>query len=146
MEGGLSASFEKFVIDCEMLQQIIYAQRPITVDAATLALDAIAEVGPHGHFLDVRTHKSAIVTRFIRRYCRIGAIMKHGLMMAACGRISGRKHIIKRYLMNMWPRQWIARIATSLPILSRAERLKVARQRIFNKGAGSVGSKKRAFI
>ena len=50
MEGGLSASFEKFVIDCEMLQQIIYAQRPITVDAATLALDAIAEVGPHGHF------------------------------------------------------------------------------------------------
>ena len=51
MEGGLSASFEKFVIDCEMLQQIIYAQRPITVDASTLALDAIAEVGPHGHFL-----------------------------------------------------------------------------------------------
>ena len=35
MEGGLSASFEKFVIDCEMLQQIIYSQRPITVDAST---------------------------------------------------------------------------------------------------------------
>ena len=50
MEGGLSASFEKFVIDCEMLQQIIYAQRPITVDVSTLAIDAIAEVGPHGHF------------------------------------------------------------------------------------------------
>lgn len=50
MEGGLSASFEKFVIDCEMLQQIIYSQRPITVDTSTLALDAIAEIGPHGHF------------------------------------------------------------------------------------------------
>ena len=50
MEGGLSASFEKFVIDCEMLQQIIYTQRPIQVDASTLAVDAIAEVGPHGHF------------------------------------------------------------------------------------------------
>ena len=50
MEGGLSASFEKFVIDCEMLQQIIYAQHPITVDASTLAIDAIAEVSPHRHF------------------------------------------------------------------------------------------------
>ena len=50
MEGGLSASFEKFIIDCEMLQQIIYAQRPIEVNAASLAVEAIAEVGPHGHF------------------------------------------------------------------------------------------------
>ena len=50
MEGGLSASFEKFIIDCEMLQQIIYAQKPIIVDVATLAVSAIDEVGPHGHF------------------------------------------------------------------------------------------------
>ena len=33
-----------------MLQQIIYSQRPITVNTSSLALDAIAEVGPHGHF------------------------------------------------------------------------------------------------
>ena len=50
MEGGLSASFEKFIIDCEMLQQIIYTRRPTQVDESTLAVDAIAEVGPHGHF------------------------------------------------------------------------------------------------
>jgi trimethylamine--corrinoid protein Co-methyltransferase len=50
LEGGLAASFEKFVIDCEMLQQIIYTQRPIVIDESTLALDAIATVGPHGHF------------------------------------------------------------------------------------------------
>ena len=50
MEGRLSASFEKFILDCEMLQQIIYTQRPIQVDESTLAVDAIAEVGPHGHF------------------------------------------------------------------------------------------------
>ena len=49
-ECGLLASFEKFIIDCEVLQQIIYAQRPIQVDETTLAVDAIAEVGPHGHF------------------------------------------------------------------------------------------------
>jgi len=50
MEGGLSASFEKFIIDCEMLQQIIYAQRPIEISPASLAVDTIDEVGPHGHF------------------------------------------------------------------------------------------------
>ena len=50
MEGGLSASFEKFVIDCELLQQIIYSNRPIPISPDDLALDAIAEVGPFGHF------------------------------------------------------------------------------------------------
>ena len=50
MEGGLSASFEKFVIDCEVLQQFLYANRPISIGQDDLAIDAIAEVGPFGHF------------------------------------------------------------------------------------------------
>ena len=50
LEGGLSASFEKFVMDCEMLQQVIYTQKPISVTADDLAVDAIKEVGPDGHF------------------------------------------------------------------------------------------------
>ena len=50
LEGGLSASFEKFVIDCEMLQQIIYAQKPLPFSEDDLALEAMREVGPHGHF------------------------------------------------------------------------------------------------
>ena len=50
LEGGLSASMEKFVIDCEMLQQIIYTQKPIPFDADDLAFEAMQEVGPHGHF------------------------------------------------------------------------------------------------
>ena len=33
-----------------MLQQIIYAQNPIPLEAADLALEAIADVGPNGHF------------------------------------------------------------------------------------------------
>ena len=32
LEGGLTASFEKFVIDCEVLQQIIYTQQSIKID------------------------------------------------------------------------------------------------------------------
>ncbi|MBL09520.1 MAG: methyltransferase [Acidiferrobacteraceae bacterium] len=51
MEGGLTASFEKFVIDCEMLQQIAYYHQPIPVSEDDLAVEAIKEVGSTGHFL-----------------------------------------------------------------------------------------------
>ncbi|MCP8940208.1 trimethylamine methyltransferase family protein [Alsobacter sp. SYSU M60028] len=50
LEGGLTASFEKFVMDVEMLQLFASFLRPEPVDAGSLALDAIAEVGPGGHF------------------------------------------------------------------------------------------------
>jgi trimethylamine---corrinoid protein Co-methyltransferase len=50
LEGGLTASFEKLVIDAEMLQMIAEYLQPIVIDDDSLALDAIAEVGPGGHF------------------------------------------------------------------------------------------------
>ena len=50
MEGGLLASFEKFIIDIELLQMMSEFLIPLTVDKAELALEAIAEVGPGGHF------------------------------------------------------------------------------------------------
>lgn len=51
LEGGLAASFEKFVMDCELLQQLIYYHQPVATTEADLAFDAIKEVGPTGHFL-----------------------------------------------------------------------------------------------
>ncbi len=51
LEGGLTASYEKLVIDCELLQQFIWYQREIPTTPGDLAIDAIREVGPHGHFL-----------------------------------------------------------------------------------------------
>ncbi|HEX2421373.1 MAG TPA: trimethylamine methyltransferase family protein [Acidimicrobiia bacterium] len=50
MEGGLVASFEKFVIDVEILQMMSEFLQPLSVDDSSLAFDAIAEVGPGGHF------------------------------------------------------------------------------------------------
>ncbi len=50
LEGGLVASFEKVMIDCEMLQHIAALLRPVEVDDQTLALEAMDEVGPGGHF------------------------------------------------------------------------------------------------
>ena len=49
-EGGLTASLEKFVLDVEMLEILAESLRPILVDDAELALDAIEAVGPGGHF------------------------------------------------------------------------------------------------
>ncbi|MFZ9684204.1 MAG: trimethylamine methyltransferase family protein [Gemmobacter sp.] len=50
LEGGLSASPEKLVIDAEILQGIDAATSALTVDEASLALDAVREVGPGGHY------------------------------------------------------------------------------------------------
>ncbi len=50
MEGGLVASFEKMVVDAEMIQGMTEFMRPLEVNDDTLAVDAIKEVGPGGHF------------------------------------------------------------------------------------------------
>ncbi len=50
LEGGLRASYEKLVLDADLLSMMQTLLEPIVVDDATLAVDAIAEVGPGGHF------------------------------------------------------------------------------------------------
>ena len=50
LEGGLVASFEKLIIDAEILQLISESLKPIPVNRDTLAVEAIAEVPPGGHF------------------------------------------------------------------------------------------------
>lgn len=50
LEGGLVSSFEKIVVDVEMLQHMVEFLKPIRVDDAELGLDAIASVPPGGHF------------------------------------------------------------------------------------------------
>ena len=54
LEGGLTASFEKLVIDAEMLQMIAEYLQPVVVNEDSLALDAIAEVQPGGHFFGAK--------------------------------------------------------------------------------------------
>lgn len=50
LEGGLTASFEKLVIDVEMLQQMSRLLMPIEVNTESLAFDAIAGIATGGHF------------------------------------------------------------------------------------------------
>jgi trimethylamine--corrinoid protein Co-methyltransferase len=49
-EGGLTASFEKLVLDVEMLQMMIEFLKPIAVDEAELGFEAIKGVPTGGHF------------------------------------------------------------------------------------------------
>jgi len=49
-EGGLVASFEKFIVDVEMCQIMADLFKPVVVNDDELALGAISEVGPGGHF------------------------------------------------------------------------------------------------
>jgi trimethylamine--corrinoid protein Co-methyltransferase len=50
LEGGLTASFEKLILDAEMLQMMREFLNPIRIDEESFGLDAIREVGPGGHF------------------------------------------------------------------------------------------------
>jgi trimethylamine--corrinoid protein Co-methyltransferase len=50
VEGGLSSSYEKFIMDVEMLQMMAEVFQPVGAEASDMALDAIAEVGYGGHF------------------------------------------------------------------------------------------------
>src|SRR5918994_7877546 len=49
-EGGLTASFEKFIIDVEMIQHMMEFLRPIEVNEGELALEALGAVPTGGHF------------------------------------------------------------------------------------------------
>ncbi len=50
LEGGLTCSFEKLILDAELLQMQAAFLQPVVVDDNSMGLDAIAEVGPGGHF------------------------------------------------------------------------------------------------
>jgi trimethylamine--corrinoid protein Co-methyltransferase len=50
LNGGLTASFEKLIIDADMLQMMSAYCEPFAVTPQTLALDAVRDVGPAGHF------------------------------------------------------------------------------------------------
>ena len=50
LEGGLVASFEKFILDVDLIQMVMEFLKPLATDVDSLGLDAIREVGPGGHF------------------------------------------------------------------------------------------------
>ncbi len=66
LETGLCASFEKFVLDVDMLQAICAYLEPVEVSEQTLSFDEIAEVGPGGHYFATPQTLAAYESAFYR--------------------------------------------------------------------------------
>lgn len=50
MEGGLCCSYEKLILDIDLLQMVAEFMKPLKFSDEELGVDAIADVGPGGHF------------------------------------------------------------------------------------------------
>ncbi len=66
LEGGLTASYEKLILDAELLQMMSEVLQPLIVDEASLGFDAIADVGPGGHFFGTAHTLERYETAFYR--------------------------------------------------------------------------------
>lgn len=66
LEGGLIASPEKFIMDCEVLQMIERYFDPMVTETGIddIAIEAIREVGPQGHFFGIQHTQDRYETAF----------------------------------------------------------------------------------
>lgn len=66
LEGGLIASPEKFIMDCEVLQMIqrYFEEATFATTEDDIALDAIREVGPQGHYFGCQHTQDRYQTAF----------------------------------------------------------------------------------
>ena len=70
LEGGLIASPEKFIMDCEVLQQIqrYFEPQTFATSEEDIALDAIKSVGNDGHFFGIQHTQDRYTTAFYQPF------------------------------------------------------------------------------
>ncbi|RKF16389.1 methyltransferase [Roseovarius spongiae] len=70
LEGGLIASPEKFIMDCEILQQIQRYMDPMLTATGPdeIAIDAVREVGGQGHFFGIQHTQDRYTTAFYQPF------------------------------------------------------------------------------
>jgi trimethylamine--corrinoid protein Co-methyltransferase len=68
LEGGLVASYEKFVLDVQVLEMLQHEFTPLEIDEASLAFDAHDEVRHGGHFLGAAHTMERFRTCFYRPF------------------------------------------------------------------------------
>jgi trimethylamine--corrinoid protein Co-methyltransferase len=76
LEGGLTASYEKFILDVEMLQMFAELFQPVGASAADIALDAVSEAGHGGHFFStshtMERYRTAFYTPLVSDWRNFG--------------------------------------------------------------------------
>ena len=76
LESGLTASYEKFILDIEMLQ--MFAGSAVGATPSDLALEAVAEVGGREGVSGCAHTMEHIAAPSMRRWCPTGAIPANG--------------------------------------------------------------------
>ena len=66
LEGGLVASYEKFVMDADQLGALHHLAKGVQMDEDAQAMDAIREIGPGGHYLGCAHTQANFKTAFWR--------------------------------------------------------------------------------
>ena len=66
LEGGLTASYEKFIMDVEIIQNMIEFLKPMKFDEDELGFDAISSVPTGGHFFGAEHTMARYETAFYR--------------------------------------------------------------------------------
>jgi len=64
LEGGLRCSYEKTILDIDLLQMVAEFLTPLDLSEDALAVDAIRDVGPGGHFFGTPHTQSRYKTAF----------------------------------------------------------------------------------
>jgi trimethylamine--corrinoid protein Co-methyltransferase len=68
LDGGLTTSYEKFILDVEMLAMFQHFLEGFKIDDETLALDMIEEVGPGGHHFGTSHTQARYSTEFYQSF------------------------------------------------------------------------------
>jgi trimethylamine--corrinoid protein Co-methyltransferase len=84
LEGGLCASYEKFIIDVEMLQMLAEVFQPLVTDRDEIGMAAISEVPPGGHFFStphtMERYRSAFYAPMISDWRNYGQWSEDGAL------------------------------------------------------------------
>lgn len=64
LEGGLTCSFEKVILDIDLLQMVAEFMEPPDMSEDALGIEAMREVGPGGHFFGTRHTQERYKTAF----------------------------------------------------------------------------------
>lgn len=86
VEGGLTGSMEKFIIDIEMLQQMAELMQPVRFDEGELAFEAMKEIGSGGHFFGaahtMERYRTAFYAPFVSDWSNFGQWTEAGARTA----------------------------------------------------------------
>ena len=113
LEGGLSASFAKFVLDAEQME--MYHRLGSGVDMSDLeeALDAVREVRPGGHFLGTAHTLAKFQTAFYAPKLLDNASFEQwtadGALDANQRALRRAQEMIRGYSRRRWTRRWARR-------------------------------------